>query len=135
MLLFITGYLLTKKQWNMCGKLRLRYVFVETDQVCHVWCNFTCRSAVIFGTLKDDSLGFNILATKNCFSHRNFFQNGINTLLKIVNQFLSKSTKFCMVRTTQFCLNFTVTSMWSKYLSNNVWREFRLAVSASAIVT
>ena len=29
---------------------------------------------------------------------------------------------FCIMR---FCLNFT--SMWSKYPSNNVWRDFRLA--------
>ena len=27
-------------------------------------------------------------------------------------------------RTIRFCSNFT--SMWSKYLSNNVWRDFRL---------
>ena len=31
----------------------------------------------------------------------------------------------------RFCSNFT--SMWSKYLSNNVWREFRLPMSASAM--
>ena len=42
-----------------------------------------------------------------------------STLSKIVDHFLSKSTKFCMVQTIRFCSNFT--SMWSKYLSNNVW--------------
>ena len=34
---------------------------------------------------------------------------------------LSKSSKFCIVR---FCSNFT--RMWSKYLSNNVWRDLSL---------
>ena len=56
-------------------------------------------NAVIFGTLKDDSLWINILTSKNCLSHRNIFQNGVNTLSKIVNHFLLKNTKFCMART------------------------------------
>ena len=46
--------------------------------------------------------------------------------------FLSKSSKFCIVRTIRFCSNST--SMWSKYLSNNVWRNFRLPMSASEMV-
>ena len=33
---------------------------IATDRVCHVWCNFepgyTCRTIVVFGTLKDCSL-------------------------------------------------------------------------------
>ena len=80
-----------------------------------------CRTTIIFGTLKDDSLKINSLALNNCFSHRNIFQNGINTLSKMVNHFLSKSSKFCIVWTIRFCSNFTI--MWSKYLSNNVWHR------------
>ena len=38
--------------------------------------------------------------------------------------FCQKSSKFCIFRTMRFCSNFT--SMWFKYLSNNVWRDFRL---------
>ena len=87
---------------------------------------------VIFGTLKDDSLKVNSLPLNYCFSHRNVFQNGVNTLSKMVNQFLSKSSKFCIVRTIRIYSNFT--SMWSKYLSNNVWRDYRLPMSASAMV-
>ena len=41
--------------------------------------------------------------------------------------FLPKSSKCCMFCTIQFCSNFT--SMWSKYLPNNVWRDFRLPMS------
>ena len=46
--------------------------------------------------------------------------------------FLLKSSKFRIVWTIQFCSNFT--SMWSKYLSNNVWRDLRLPMSALATV-
>ena len=94
---------------------------------------YTCRTIVIFETLKDDSLQINSLASNNCFIHRNIFQNGINTLSKMVNHFLSKRLKFYTVQTARFCLSFT--SMWSKYLSNNVWRDFRLSMSVSAMVT
>ena len=48
---------------------------------------------IMFGTLKDNSLLINSLASNNCFSHRNIFQNGVNTLSKLVNHFLSKSSK------------------------------------------
>ena len=59
-------------------------------------------------------------------SHRNVFQNSVNSLSKIVNYFLSKNTKFCMVRTIRLCSNFI--SMRFKYLTNNVWRNFRLNI-------
>ena len=48
-------------------------------------------------------------------------------IVKMVNHLFSKSSKFCIVRTVRFCSNFT--SMWSKYLSNSVWRDFRLPMS------
>ena len=47
--------------------------------------------------------------------------------------FLSKDLKKFLVRTIRFSSTFT--SMWSKYLLNNVWRDFRLLMSASAMVT
>ena len=50
----------------------------------------------------------------------------------MINHFWWKSSKFCVVPTIRFCSNFT--SMWSKCLSNNVWRDFRLPMSASAII-
>ena len=78
--------------------LRVRAVFDKTVRVCHVYCNFklgfTCRSTVIFWTLKDGSLLINTLASNICFSYRNMFQNGVDALSKIVDAFLSKSSKF-----------------------------------------
>ena len=42
-----------------------------------------------------------------------------------------KAQKFYSSENTIF---FNFTSMWFKYLSNNVWRDFRLPMSASAMV-
>ena len=82
--------------------LRVRAFFHKTFRVCHVYCNFiigfTCRIAIIFGTLKDESLLINTLASNICFSCRNMFQNGVDALSKIVDAFLPKSSKFFLVR-------------------------------------
>ena len=51
-------------------------------------------------------------------------QNGFN-----ISQ---KSSKFCSFWTVRFALNFA--SMYSKYVSNNVWSYFRLSVSVFATV-
>ena len=82
--------------------LRVRAFFHETVRVCHVYCNFkigfTCRITVIFGTLNGGSLLINTLASNICFSYRNMFQNGVDALSKIVDAFLSKRSKFYLVR-------------------------------------
>ena len=46
--------------------------------------------------------------------------------------FLSKSLKFRVVWTIRFCSNFT--SIWYKHFLRNVWRDFRLPVSALVTV-
>ena len=88
-----------KHGWSL---LRVRAFFHKTVRVCHVYCNFkvgfTCRITVIFGTLNDGSLLISTLASNICFSYRNKFQNGVDTLSKIVDAFLSKSSKFHLVR-------------------------------------
>ena len=82
-------------------RLKGTSVFCKTVQVCNVYCNikiaFTCRITVIFGTLKDGSLLINTLASNICFSYRNMFQNGVDALSKVVDAFLSKSSKFYLV--------------------------------------
>ena len=88
--------------WKLNKTLRVRAFFHKTVRVCHVYCNFklgfTCRITVIFGTLKDGSLLVNTLASNICFSYRNMFQNGVDALSKIDDAFLSKSSKFYLVR-------------------------------------
>ena len=98
--------------------LRVRAVFHKTVRVCHVYCNFklgfTCWITVIFEKLKDGSLLINILASNICFSYRNMVQNGVDALSKIVDAFLSKSSKFYLVRMIRKCSNFA--SLWHKHL-------------------
>ena len=103
--------------------LRVRAVFHKTVRVCHVYCNFklgfTCTYwiTVIFGKLKDGSLLINILASNICFSYRNMLQNGVDALSKIVDAFLSKSSKSYLVRMIRKCSNFA--SLWHKHLLRN----------------
>ena len=131
------------------GILRLLpWVFV-TNRVCHVWCNFwpnyMFRTTVIFGTLKDGSLEINSFALNNCFGSRNVFQNGVNSLSKMVLKklvfffvclfvclfFCQKAQNVVYFWTIRFSSNFT--NIWCKYLSNNVRRDFRLPMSALSI--
>ena len=112
--------------------LRVRAFFHKTVPICHVYGNFklgfTCRITIIFGTLKDRSLLINTLASNICFSYRNMFQNGVDALSKIVDAFLSKSSKFYLVRIIRKCSNFA--SLWHKHLLRNYKWHFRLPMSA-----
>ena len=113
---------------------RVRAVFHKTVRVCHFYWNFklgfTCPITVIFGTLKDGSLLTNTLASSICFSYKNMFQNGVDSLSKIVDAFLSKSSKFYLVRIIRKCPNFA--SLWHKHLLRNYKWHFRLPMSAFA---
>ena len=98
----VTSYTMRWMHVEIYLALRVRAFFHKTVRVCHVYCifkiGFTCRITVIFGTLKDGSLLINTLASNICFSYRSMFQNGVDALLKIVDAFLSKSSKFYLVR-------------------------------------
>ena len=80
---------------NLCfysyGKFLLRLGLPCLVQLL-TW--YTCRTTVIFGTLKDDSHLIKIVASNNCFSHRNIFQNGVNTLSKWFTTFCEKAQNF-----------------------------------------
>ena len=114
--------------------LRVRAVFHKNVRVCHVYCNFklrfTCRITVIFWTLKDGSLLINTLASNICFSYRNLFQNGVDALSKIVDAFLSKNSKFYLVRIIRKRSNFA--SLRHKHFLRNYKWHFRLPMSAFA---
>ena len=123
--------------WAKCfSTLRVRAVFHKTFWVCHVYCNFklgfTCQITIIFGTLKDGSLLINTLASNICFSYRNMFQNGVDALSKIADAFLSKSSKFYLVRIIRKCSKFG--SLWHKHLLRNYKWHFRLPMSVFATV-
>ena len=54
----------------------------KTCEIFHVYCifysGFMCQTTVIFGITKGGSLVLNPLASWNCFTCRNLFQNGAN---------------------------------------------------------
>ena len=56
----------------------------KTYEIFHVYCifysGFMCQTTVIFGITKDGSLVLNTLASWNCFTCRNLFQNGANDM-------------------------------------------------------
>ena len=115
--------------------LRLRQVFVETDRVrlpCLVqlltWLRVSeCR--YFWNTERWQSLNW-YFSTKQLYQSQKHLPKWRQHFVK---RYVSKSTKFCMFGTIRFCSN--CTSMWSKYLSNNAWRDFRLSMSATAMVT
>ena len=60
--------------------------------------------------MEERSILMHGLASFNCFIYRNLFQNGANDMsemVKIVNDFLSKSSKLSVVQIIRFCSNFT----------------------------
>ena len=74
-----------------------KHFFHKVVGVCHIYCNFKlshmCPITIIFGILKDENL-----ASNNCFSYRNIFQNGTDTKWKIVVGFVKKRSKFYLVQ-------------------------------------
>ena len=59
-------------------------------EIFHVYCifysGFMCQTTVIFGITKDGSLVLNTLASQNCFTCRNFFQNGANDMSECLGE-------------------------------------------------
>ena len=88
----------------------------------------------MFETLKESRLKMTSLPLINCFNYTNVLQNSVNALAKLVlkSSVFVKKLKFCAFQTILFGSNFA--SMLTKYVSNNVWRDFRLPVSSFATV-
>ena len=67
----------------------------KTYEIFHVYSifysGFMCQTTVIFGITKDGSLVLNTLASWNCFTCRNLFQNGANDM----SECLTFETAFC----------------------------------------
>ena len=67
----------------------------KTYEIFHVYCifysGFMCQTTVIFGITKDGRLVLNTLASWNCFTCRNLFQNGANDM----SECLTFETAFC----------------------------------------
>ena len=62
-------------------------------------------TTVIFGITKDGSLVFNTLASRNCFTCRNLFQNGANDMsesLTYETAFCKKAQNFVLIGSSDF---------------------------------
>ena len=73
----------------------------KTYEIFHVYCifysGFMCQTTVIFGITIDGSLLLNTIASWNCFTCRNLFQNGANDMsecLKCETAFCKKAQNF-----------------------------------------
>ena len=74
-----------------------------------------------------------ILWHQNSFFSHNKFPKMASILCKIwLTIFWQKAQFLFIVRTIQFCSK--LIRMWSKCLTNNVWRDFLLPMSGSAMV-
>ena len=81
----------------------------------------TCRITVIFGTMKDDSLLIDTLASNNCLSHRNVFQNGVKTFSITVNHFCQKlEILYISYHTILFKLHQHVAQILIKYFMESL---------------
>ena len=107
------------------GQVKVSVLPIKGTSDFLIWLNVS--DYVVFETLKHGSLIIENLASNHSFIYRNVFRNGVNAISKMVNNFLSKKAKFCVVQTKLYCLSFT-SSMWSKYLLNDVRRDFRISM-------
>ena len=100
---------------------------------------YKCRSAVIFGILKDYCLQINGSSLNNNFSHKDVFQNDVNSLSKMVIKnpvFFVKKLKISCIK---MILDHTILFKFHQLMAHthflrNVCSDFRLPMSALAMV-
>ena len=78
--------------------------------------------------MKDDSLSNNTFTIEQFYMSQKRLPKTMSTLSQNGQPFFAKELKnFVYFIPYDFIQN--LTSMWSKYLSSNVWRDFRLSMS------
>ena len=110
-----------KELWTMQSSVLLRVLSASK----YMW-DLTCLLQLLtwlhmsdyhnFWKMEDGSLLTHILAWFNCFTNRNLFQNGYNDISKMVNMvnnFLSKSSKFCVLHIIRF---FQISPTYGKHI-------------------
>ena len=106
-------------------------LFVRTDRDSYVWCtSYTCRTTIIFGTIKDYNLSINILASNNCLCHRNLFKNGVNSFSLMVDHFFFKNLKILYISHSMILFKFH-----QHVVQILIKSDFRLLMSASVMAT
>ena len=77
--------------WFLKGTNGRQKIYEMFHVYCIFYSGFMCQTTVIFGITKDGSLVLNTLASWNCFTCRNLFQNGANDM----SECLTCETTFC----------------------------------------
>ena len=122
-------------------------------EIFHVYCifysGFMCQTTVIFWITKDGSLVLNTLASWNCFTCRNLFQNGANDM----SECLTCETAFCkkklkilyssdhpiLIKFRQLVVNIVIRELYKLYfwllqlsIAMEIWKSLNAELSVKS---
>ena len=105
----------------------------KTYEIFHVYCifysGFMCQTTVIFGITKDGSLVLNTLASWNCFTSSNLFQNGANDMSECLTcetafvkklKILYSSDHPILIKFRQLVVNIVIKELQMLFLTSTV---------------
>ena len=106
----------------------------KTYEIFHVYCifysGFRCQTTVIFGITKDGSLVLNTLASWNCFTCRNLFQNGANDM----SECLTFKTAFCKKLKILCSSDHQILIKFRQLVVNKVIKELQMVFLTSTVI-
>ena len=105
----------------------------KTYEIFHVHCifysGFMCQTTVIFGITKHGSLVLDTLASWNCFTCRNLFQNGANDMSECLTferlfvkklKILYSSDHPILIKFRQLVVNIVIKELQMVFLTSTV---------------
>ena len=106
----------------------------KTCEIFHVYfifhCGFMCQTTVLFGITKDGSLVLNPLASWNCFTFRNLFQNGAND----VSEWLTCKTVFAKKLKILYSSDHLILIKFRQLVVNIVIKELQMVFLTSTVI-
>ena len=112
----------------------------KTCEIFHVYCifysGFMCQTTVILGITKNESLVLNPLASWNCFTCRNLFQNGANDM----SEWLTCETAFCKKKKKKklkisYSLEHPILIKFRQLVVSTVIKELQMVFLTSTVIT
>ena len=106
----------------------------KTYEIFHVYCifysGFMCQTTVFFGITKDGSFVLNTLASWNCFTCRNLFQNGANDM----SECLTFETAFCKKLNILYSSDHPILIKFRQLVVNIVIKELQMIFLTSTVI-
>ena len=106
----------------------------KTYTIFHVYCifysGFMCQTTVIFGITKDGSLVLNTLASWNCFTCRNLFQNGANDM----SEYLTREWLFVKKLKILYSSDHPILIKFRQLVVNIVIKELQMVFLTSTVI-